>query len=160
MGICYPMFRHEILVPSSEVEIPEKNEEDWKEGKWEHTVFSKRREPIVPKRWVTSQTSNEPLGKPKTRIFLYVRKKCAASTVRLRMKAPEEQSVWFRYVLLSVWTLRHSEADMKYFNVTWRGNLVNLFSFSQNWTQQKHCALSDTPYRCFWKADEWEDVNR
>jgi len=159
-GICYPMFRHEILMPSSEVEIPEKNKGDWKEGKWEHIMFPKRREPIVPRRWVTSQTSNEPLRKPKTRILLYVRKECAALTVRLRREAPEEESVLFRYVLFTVWTLQQSEADMKYLNMKWRGNLVNLVRFLRNWTQKNHCALWATPYRCFWKADEWENANR
>ena len=46
-----------------------------------------------------------------------------------RRGQPEEELILFRYVLFTVWTVRQSEADMKYFNMKWRGKLVNLFRF-------------------------------
>jgi hypothetical protein len=64
-------------------------------------VFSKRREPIDLRGRDTSQTSNEPLRKPKTRILLHVRKECAAWTVGLRREQPEEELILFRYVLFT-----------------------------------------------------------
>jgi len=79
-------------------------------------VLSKCWERIVPRRRVTSQTSNEPLRKPKTCILLYVREEYAALTVGLKREQPEEELVLFRYVLFTVWTSRQSEVDMKYFN--------------------------------------------
>ena len=65
-------------------------------------MFSKRRELIVLRRRVTSQTSNEPLRTPKTHILLYVSKECAALTVRLRSEQPEEEIILFRFVLFSL----------------------------------------------------------
>jgi hypothetical protein len=72
----------------------------------------------------------------------------------------EEELILFRFVLFTVWTVRQSAADMKYFNLKWRGNLVNLFRLFRSLTQQNHCALCATPYRCLWKPEEWEDANR
>jgi hypothetical protein len=139
--------------------------EEWRrlqEGKVKPVeLFSKRRQQIVPRRRVASQTSKEPLQKPKTRILLYVRKEWAVFTVPLRGEQPEEELILFRFVLFTVGTLRQSVADMKYFNMKRRGNLVYLFCLFRNLTQQQHhCALWATPYRCFWKPDEWEDANR